>query len=83
MQIAAAYEVLADGEKRKLYDQVSTYMHTYMHVTERHTECKLTAPQSSCLSYYSLVRRACDQMAVLGDLVEAFPVAGEPGFISR
>lgn len=24
MQIAAAYEVLADDEKRKLYDQVST-----------------------------------------------------------
>lgn len=47
MQIAAAYEVLADNEKRKLYDQVGTYIHARMRV--RVLAC-MPDPPTECLS---------------------------------
>lgn len=59
-------------------------MHAYMHVQGKETlkEIQL-ASQPSCLFYYSLGKRGCNQKAILGDLAEAFLVAGEPGSISR
>ena len=48
MQIAAAYEALADNEKRKLYDQVGTYIHARMHVGGARLSHRVSLRGSNC-----------------------------------
>ena len=47
MQIAAAYEALADNEKRKLYDQVGAYIHAHTMLGRLAGD---NLPWSECLS---------------------------------
>ena len=80
MQIASAYEVLADDEKRKLYDQVnddavqdSSYL-VFVNMCS-----SLSGPANIVLCLISMVKRdyvQLDQMGVQVGLEGAFLVEG-------
>ena len=64
MQIAAAYEVLADDEKRKLYDQVHDAV--VQDLCVRWVCSSLSRPADIVLCLFSTVKRDCGQLEQMG-----------------